>query len=77
MARCFGEEVIQRADGILSTICELKSSLHLESIEDPPLHQIRLNRLSDPSAYFGHVAGLGMLEAADKEELKQRASKFI
>lgn len=47
--------------------------LHLDSIEDPPLNQIRLNKLSDPSAYFGHIASLGMLEAPDKEELKRRA----
>ena len=51
--------------------------LHLDSIEDPPLHQIRLNRLSDPSAYFGHVASLEMLEAPDKEELKRRANDLF
>jgi hypothetical protein len=47
--------------------------LHLDTLEDPPLHQIKLNKLSDPSAYFGHVASLGLLEASDKEELKRRA----
>jgi hypothetical protein len=47
--------------------------LHLDSLEDPPLHQIRLNKLSDPSAFFSHVANLSMLEASDKDELKLRA----
>ncbi len=45
--------------------------LHLLSIDDPPLHQIRMNKLSDPSAFFGHVASL---TTDDREALKQRAN---
>jgi hypothetical protein len=51
--------------------------LHLDSLEDPPLHQIRLNKLSDPSSYFSHVASLNMLEASDKDELKRRAQDLF
>jgi hypothetical protein len=47
--------------------------LHLYSLEDPPLHQIRLNKLSDPTAYFKHVAALETLQASDKTDLKHRA----
>jgi uncharacterized protein with ParB-like and HNH nuclease domain len=50
---------------------------HLDSLDDPPLHQIRLNRLSDPSAYFSHVATLNLLDASDKEDLKRRAQDLF
>src|ERR1700756_1201201 len=45
----------------------------METVEDPPLHQIRLNKLSDAASFFKHVASLETLGAADKEELKQSA----
>lgn len=47
--------------------------VHLETIEDPPQHQIRVNKLSDAVAYFKHVASLDSLASKDKDELKQRA----
>lgn len=50
-----------------------KEFFHLTTLDDPPLHQIRLNKLSDPTAYFKHVAALETLQAADKAELKLRA----
>jgi hypothetical protein len=46
---------------------------HLTTLDDPPLHQIRLNKLSDPTSYFKHVAALETLQAPDKAELKARA----
>lgn len=47
--------------------------LHLSSLEDPGLHQIRLNKLSDPTSYFKHVAALETLQTTDKGELAKRA----
>lgn len=47
---------------------------HLDSLDDPPLHRIKVNKLSDPSAFFAHVASLDTLTAPDKEELKLRAN---
>ena len=31
-----------------------KSFIHLDTLDDPPLYQLRLNKLTDPSAYFQH-----------------------
>jgi hypothetical protein len=46
---------------------------HLTTLDDPPLHQIRLNKLSDSTSYFKHVAALETLQAPDKADLKTRA----
>jgi hypothetical protein len=50
-----------------------RSFMHLDDLDDPPLHQIRLNKIPDPSAFFGHIASLDTLQAGDKENLKQAA----
>jgi hypothetical protein len=36
--------------------------LHLDTLDDPPPHQIRLNKLPDPARYFGQVAILSNLD---------------
>lgn len=51
--------------------------LHLFSMDDPPLHQIRLTKLSDPTAYFKHVAALDALQMPDKAELKVHAEQLF
>jgi hypothetical protein len=51
-----------------------KRFLHLDSADDPPLHQIRINKLSDPATYFQHVASLDSLTTEDKDELKSHAN---
>jgi len=51
--------------------------LHLSSMEDPPLHQIRLSKLSDPTAYFKHVAALDTLQTPDKADLKLHAEQLF
>lgn len=51
--------------------------LHLDTLDDPPPHQIRVNRLADPSLYFKHVLGLESLTAPDKELLKKRANDLF
>lgn len=50
---------------------------HLDSLEDPPLHQIRVNKLSDPTVFFKHVASLDTLTTADKDILKQKADALF
>jgi hypothetical protein len=47
---------------------------HLDTLDDPPLHQIRMNRLSNPSSFFGHVASF---TTDDKELLKDRANRLF
>ncbi len=47
--------------------------VHLETLDDPPPHQIRLNKLPDPARYFAQVAALDGSSAKDKNELKTRA----
>jgi hypothetical protein len=48
--------------------------LHLDTTEDPPQHQIRVNKLADPATYFQHVGILQTLSAPDKDELARRAN---
>jgi hypothetical protein len=48
--------------------------LHLDTLDDPPLHQIRMNKLPDPSAFFGHVANIS---TEDRVQLKQRADTLF
>lgn len=47
---------------------------HLADMDDPPLHQIRLLKLSDASKFFSHVSSLDTLTAADKDLLKEKAN---
>lgn len=51
-------------DSIWNIAYDLKSKkfLHLQTLDEPPLHQIRLNKLPNASAFFTHVAAL---EASD------------
>ena len=48
--------------------------VHLETLDDPPLHQIRLNKLPDAAKYFGQMAAL---DGGDKEELQARANALF
>lgn len=50
-----------------------KMFVHLDTLDDPPLHQIRVNKLADPAGFFKHVASLDTLTAADKNDLKTQA----
>lgn len=54
-----------------------ESFIHLDALDDPPLHQVRVNKLSDPSAFFKHVASLDTLASADKQTLKDRADRLF
>lgn len=54
-----------------------KQFVHLTTMEDPPLHLIRLNKLRDPSAYFKHVSSLTTLQAGDVEALETSAKELF
>jgi hypothetical protein len=47
--------------------------LHLDTLDDPPLHQIRVNKMADAALFFKHVASLDTLTSADKGTLRERA----
>jgi hypothetical protein len=48
--------------------------VHLDTLDDPPLHQIRLNKLPDASKYFGQTAAL---DGVDKDKLRSRADALF
>jgi hypothetical protein len=50
---------------------------HLTTADDPPLHQIRMNKLPDAARFFAHVAALANLDAGDRVELKARAEALF
>ncbi|MGU3362773.1 DUF262 domain-containing protein [Methylobacterium sp. M6A4_1b] len=54
-----------------------KKFSHLNTLDDPPSHQIRLNKIPDPSAFFGQVAALDTLSAPDKGEMKTAAKELF
>ncbi|NTW50580.1 MAG: DUF262 domain-containing protein [Chlorobiales bacterium] len=51
--------------------------IHLSCIDDPPLHQVRVNKLSDPIAYFKHLAALDTLQTSDKKNLQNNAEQLF
>lgn len=55
----------------------IREFLHLSSTDDPPLHQIRLSKLSDATAYFKHVAALDTLQTPDKADLRLHAEQLF
>jgi hypothetical protein len=51
--------------------------LHLEKLDDPPQHQVRMNKLSEASIFYKYVATLDSLSAADKDILKGNADQLF
>lgn len=51
-----------------------RSFLHLESMDEPPLHQMRLNRIPDPASFFQHVA---LLDSSGYKELAEAAKELF
>lgn len=49
--------------------------IHLDTLDEPPSHQIRINKLADPAKFFQHVAQLNELE--DAEDLEVAATGFF
>jgi hypothetical protein len=54
-----------------------KAFLHLTTLDDPPLHHLRLNKLTDPSAYFKHVSSLSTLQGSDVATLEANAKELF
>ncbi len=54
-----------------------KEFIHLTTLDDPPLHQIRMNKLRDPALFFKHVSSLDTLNAPDKDALKAHAESLF
>jgi hypothetical protein len=54
-----------------------KRFVHLETLDDPPLHLLRLNKLTNPSAYFQHVSSLSTLTTTDVSALVARANELF
>jgi hypothetical protein len=51
--------------------------LHPLTVGDLPLHQLRVNKLSNPSQYFQHVGQIEVGEAPDKALLVERARQLF
>jgi hypothetical protein len=51
--------------------------IHLQTLDDPPQHQIRTNLLADGASFYKHIAILDTLTANDKEALKQHADELF
>ena len=49
----------------------------MDSVDDPPLHQIRVNKLSDAALFFRHVGALDTMSAPDRGQLKENADQLF
>ena len=50
---------------------------HLDPSTEPSIHQIRVNKLADPAAYFQHVSVLDSESPQDGSTLKDRAERLF
>lgn len=51
-----------------------RSFLHLDTMDEPPLHLMRINRIPDPATFFQHVA---LLESTGQKELADAAKELF
>jgi len=54
-----------------------QSFIHLDSLDDPPQHQVRMNKLADGAEFYKYYATLDTLSAADKDTLKSNADALF
>lgn len=54
-----------------------RSFVHLDALDDPPQHQVRMNKLGDPAVFYKWFTTLDALSAADREQLKQNADDLF
>ena len=47
--------------------------VHLDTLDDPPQHFVRMNKLADGAEFYKYYATLDTLSAADKDQLKKNA----
>ena len=68
-----------KADSRWNIVYDLrdKKFIHSDSLDDPPLHQIRMNRWPDASAWFRHSASLDILQASDVPTLKDNMDSLF
>lgn len=55
----------------------IQQFVHLDTLDDPPPHRIRLNRLPDAARYFAQVGALDASDMEDRNELKARANALF
>ena len=51
--------------------------LHLDTLDDPPQHQVRMTKLADGAEFYKYYATLDNLTAPDKETLKANADNLF
>lgn len=54
-----------------------KEFLHLDTLDDPPQHQVRMNKLSDGAIFYKFYATLDSLSAPDRNTLKTNADALF
>lgn len=54
-----------------------KNFVHLDSLGDPPQHQVRMNKLGDSAAFYKWFATLDTLDARDRDTLKGNADELF
>lgn len=54
-----------------------RSFVHLDSLDDPAQHFVRMNKLADGAAFYKYCATLDSLSAPDKDALKQNADSLF
>lgn len=59
-----------------NVVYDLKSKtfLHLDTMDEPQLHQMRLNRIPDPAKFFQHV---GLLDSSGHKDLAETAKELF
>lgn len=65
-----------QANSPWNVVYDLRTKMfaHLDTLEQPPLHLMRLNRIPDPAAFFQHV---GLLEASKEQILADNAKELF
>ena len=50
-----------------------RTFFHLDTLDDPPIHQVRMNKLSNPSSFYAQIAALQQSNSPDKVALAESA----
>lgn len=75
----FWKEKEGKATDIWNIVYDLKAKkfVLLDTLDSPPLYQIRLNKIPVPSAYFQHVAALKTLSEENVADLEDEAHRIF
>jgi len=55
----------------------LRKFVHLDTLDDPPQHQVRVNKLADGAEYYKQISTLHTLTAKDVQQLKDHADDLF